>query len=133
MTKEKENLTKLGEELLHTDEQTLEFEFEINKKKEQFTAKLPTVRDTLQIMANARKIVSGVGLSNGEDSLLEQLALEIATLDVVLVKRPKWLSTFLDLTDWDVIHELYGKVAEWQNSFRQLSEVDTDDNQGTTV
>lgn len=133
MTKEKENLTKLGEELLHSDVQTLEFEQKINKKKEQFVAKLPTVRDTFQIMANARKIISSVGLASGDDDLLERLAIEIATLDVVLVKRPEWLSTFLDLKDWDVIHALYRRIIEWQNSFRQPDEDDSDDSSGTTV
>lgn len=133
MTKEKENLIKLGEELLHTDAQTLEFEFKINGKNEQFVAKLPTVRDTFMIMANARKIVAGVGLAQGDDPILEQLAIEIATLDVMLVKRPKWLSSFMDLTDWDTVHEIYRKVLEWQNSFRSLSETDTNDSSRTTV
>lgn len=133
MAKGNENLTKLGEELLHTDAQTLEFEFKINGKKEQFVAKLPTVRDTFIIMANARKIVSGVGLAQGDDPILEQLAIEIATLDVMLVKRPEWLSSFMDLTDWDTVHDIYRRVLEWQNSFRSVSETDTDDSTGTTV
>lgn len=53
------------------------------------------------------------------DVPVRQLAQVMATLSVVLVKRPEWLADVTEVSDLDILYHVYDKFDEWERQFRR--------------
>lgn len=53
------------------------------------------------------------------DETVKIMAHVMATLSIVLVKRPEWLLNLEEVQEADVLYHVYGKFEEWQDSFRK--------------
>lgn len=53
------------------------------------------------------------------DGLIRQLAQVMATLSVVIVKRPEWLADVTKITDLGILYHVYDKFDEWESQFRR--------------
>lgn len=126
-TEQDKVIEKMGEDVIHSDEQTAEFDFEHGKLKGHFKVRNQNIEDSFAIMAKARKIVSKFGMAYGEDKFMESLAQEIATLDVLLIERPEWAKDLMKMSDWEVIHTLFGRVVDFLDSFRDAPSVSRED------
>lgn len=117
-----ENLEKIGETILHSDAEKCSFTLEYKGTPYQFTCKNQNVNDTFDILAKSRRILSKRGLVSGESPVAEQLSLEIATIDQLLIERPEFiqnLDALLNFNDWDFLEQIYEEVAKFLSSFRK--------------
>ncbi len=53
------------------------------------------------------------------DESVKFMAHVLATLSVVLVKRPEWLLDLAKVEEPDVLYHIFDKFEEWENSFRK--------------
>jgi len=94
-----------------------------------FVYKHPSVLDRMQIGVNKAKMLQG--LQGQVDVLTDNIAHMGATLGVVLTEYPEWFN-LADVSEYEVLEQVYDEYTEWVNSFRKPANANDDagDNQG---
>ena len=82
-----------------------------------FICKFPSVLDSLKIQVQASKYVEGVDTADLFETTLIQ-ALELATIDVLLIKKPEWYDPSA-IDDYEVISKIYNEIQEYTRTFRE--------------
>lgn len=85
--------------------------------------KRPDMLDMMKMGGKKSQLFSEAGVTNLElvDDTIRVMAHVIATLSVVLVKRPEWLLDLNAVKEPDVLYHIFAKYEEWENSFRKAS------------
>lgn len=81
-----------------------------------FTVHYPSQMERLQIGALKSQLLGG---NLNVDTLTDNIATIISTLDVVLDDHPDWFDPFSDELDYDIMEAVYLEYIQWVNSFRK--------------
>lgn len=83
--------------------------------------KKPTMGDWMRIGAIKADLLRKAGVTDMElvDDTVQLMAHAMATLTVVVIKRPPWFANLEEMTESDVIYHVYGKYMVWADSFRK--------------
>ncbi len=67
------------------------------------------------------------------DTMTDNLATIISTLDIVIDKKPEWFDAYSDELDYEVLEAIYVEYINWVNSFRKRPEpvADSGDSENT--
>lgn len=100
----------------------LEATIQGKKVKGNFLVKFPSIMDRIEAEAKAARILrdSDVNAMLTETYWLTQA---ICYLERVIIEKPEWYN-FDYIDDPQVVLDLYGKVKEFENSFRPKNEED---------
>lgn len=82
-----------------------------------FICKFPSVLDSLKIQVQASKYVEGVDTADLFETTLIQ-ALELATIDVLLIKKPEWYDPS-EIDDYEVISQVHKEIQDYTRTFRE--------------
>lgn len=82
-----------------------------------FICKFPSVLDSLDIQVQASKYVKGVDTADLFETTLIQ-ALELATIDVLLIKKPEWYDPS-EIDDYEVISQVHKEIQDYTHTFRE--------------
>ena len=83
--------------------------------------KRPTTMDLMKMGGLKSEFLRLGGAQNINlvDTGIRFLAHVMATLSVVLVKRPEWLKDVTKVEDTDILYHVHDLYEEWSNSFRK--------------
>jgi hypothetical protein len=97
---------------------------EIDKKfVGSFTVIHPSQMERLQVGVIKSQLLGGVVPL---DTMTDNIAQIIATLDVVVKSKPEWFNVFDDKLEYEILEAVYIEYIDWVNSFRRRVETDTD-------
>lgn len=94
-----------------------------------FICKFPSVLDSLKIQVQASKYVEGVDTADLFETTLIQ-ALELATIDVLLIKKPEWYDPS-EIDDYEVISQVHKEIQDYTRTFREQLHQGTDSGDST--
>lgn len=94
-----------------------------------FICKFPSVLDSLKIQVQASKYVEGVDTADLFETTLIQ-ALELATIDVLLIKKPEWYDPS-EIDDYEVISQVHKEIQDYTRTFREQLHKEEDSRDST--
>jgi len=105
-----------------------------NKYEGTVVFKRPSMKDYMRMGALKSEYLrlNGVVNINLVDSSIKEMAQVMATLTVLLVKRPEWLMKLEEVEELDMLFHVFAKYEVWENSFRKPRETEPTGNSGVT-
>lgn len=81
-----------------------------------FTVHHPSQMERMQVGALKSQLLGG---NLNVDTITDNIATIVSTLDVVLDESPTWFNPFSDELDYEVLESVYLEYLKWLNSFRR--------------
>jgi hypothetical protein len=106
---------------------TLVIPLDFSEIDEKFVGKYqvhhPSQMERLQVGVIKSQLLGGIVPL---DTMTDNIATIIATLDVVTDEKPDWFDVYDDEFDYDIMEAVFMEYMEWVNSFRKGTGKDTD-------
>lgn len=103
--------------IIESNKKEYEYDIDVNGFKGHFKVKHPTLMDQMNIGVVTSRLLKGVP-GNQVNVIANNIAFMAATLSVVALEAPKWLS--LDtLDDYEVLEAAYEEYRKWNDTFRK--------------
>ncbi|AKG36085.1 hypothetical protein [Paenibacillus durus] len=126
MDNKEQNIADIGKKVAAggklNEAEVLDFESaEGNRYKGVLVFKKPTMADLMKIGGLKSEFLRTAGVQDARlvDNDILFTAHMLATLEVVLVKRPEFLFKLNEVKESDLIFHVYGKYQVWEASFRK--------------
>jgi hypothetical protein len=87
-----------------------------------FTVHHPSQMERLQVGVLKAQLLGGVVPL---DTMTDNIATIVATLDVVLDEKPDWFDVFDDRLDYEILEAVYIEYINWVNSFRKRTRAES--------
>jgi hypothetical protein len=88
-----------------------------------FVVHHPSQMERLQVGVIKAQLLGGVVPL---DTMTDNIAQIISTLDVVIDSKPAWFDVFDDELDYDILEAVYLEYINWVNTFRRRTEAESD-------
>ena len=89
-----------------------------------FTVHHPSQMERMQVGATKSALLGG---NLVVDTMTDNIATIVSTLDVVLDDAPDWFNPFSDDLDYNIMEAVFLEYTTWLNSFRRKDKSVTDD------
>lgn len=82
--------------------------------------KRPSMQDYMKMGALKSEYLRQAGVTDITlvDNSIKEMATAVATLTVIVVKRPEWLQSLMTIQDPDLIFHIYNQYETWEGAFR---------------